>query len=86
MRSWNSPDLASYVAGNSLGGYELLTPEEEEEERIMLGLRCVSGARLEDGRAAPLVKDGLLVGLPDGFYRIPDDKFFISEYIIEKLL
>lgn len=86
MRSWNSPDLASYVAGNSLGGYELLTPEEEEEERIMLGLRCVSGARLEDGRAAPLVKDGLLVGLPDGFYRIPDDKLFISEYIIEKLL
>lgn len=86
VRSWNGSDLQAYLSGNSRGGYEILTDEEVSEENIMLGLRCASGASIPSSDADPLVAEGLLIPLSGGRYRIPADKFFISEYIIGRLL
>lgn len=85
-RSWNEADLGKYLSGKYQGGCEVLTPEEQEHERIMLGLRCSAGAVLPESKAVPLVGRGLLAKLPTGRYRIPEEKFFISEYIIRELL
>lgn len=86
MRSWNVPDLGKYIAGERCGGREILTFDEMREEDLMLGLRWAGGAEVPVSAAAPLVREGLLAPLPGGRYRIPPEKFFISEYIIRKLL
>lgn len=70
---------------------ETLSPEEEKEERIMLGLRTSDGIPESycDPRAVSrLVSEGCLEHSPADPYhvRIPEDKFFISDTIIGELI
>ncbi len=70
---------------------ETLTPQEESEERIMLGLRTSDGIpeRLCDSaKVLRLISEGCLERTsPDAAHiRIPEDKFFISDALIADLL
>ena len=62
-------------------------------EKIMLGLRTSSGVEetylMRNGAADAIVeaiRNGLLVRLPDGHLRIPEDRFFISDSIISEIV
>ena len=70
---------------------ETLTPQEEREEEIMLGLRTSDGIpeKLCDYRKVlGLIAEGCLERLSgdSGHVRIPEDKYFISDSIIEELI
>ena len=99
VRQWNNPDLAAYLeAGKSgdfsgVAGGEILTPEQIGLERLMLGLRTstgVSKAFLDSFCSreclSSVMEEGQLLLLPNGNFRIPENKFFISDSIISKLL
>ena len=101
IRSWNSEELASRDADGHLkswsSGQEKLTEDEAAEERIMLALRTADGIRPEDlhhcrkllGHDDTLVEEmleeGLLVQIGDHL-RIPEDRFFVSDDIISRLI
>lgn len=87
-RSWNKADLKAYIAAFSGEGKEnivsreLLTSEQMRMERIMLGLRTAEGVQrylLPEG-------DLPLVDLGNGYWRIPESDFFISDSIISSLI
>lgn len=83
-RSWNSQELSGWKSEE-----EVLSSEEAREERIMLGLRTAAG--IDAGLCDPalvdaLIAEGALVRLEDAMIRIPEDQFFISDGIIEKLI
>jgi oxygen-independent coproporphyrinogen-3 oxidase len=97
-RKWNNPDLMAYIdAGKSgdfsaVSGGEDLTEEQLGLERLMLGLRTSKGlsadflegyCSVEAIRSA--LDEGLLQFLDNGFVRIPEDNFFISDAIIANL-
>ncbi len=86
-RSWNSNTLDGYVSSQ-----ESLSVEDEKVETLMLALRTENGVdqdflygncREEDIRA--MVENGSLV--KEGRrYRIPEEKFFVSDRIIRDLI
>ena len=94
IRSWNEPDLKAYLKGEGpVRGSEVLDQEQIAMERIMLGLRTSAGIDesylLENGAAdavSAAIRNGLLVRLPDGHVRIPEDRFFISDSIISEIV
>lgn len=85
-RSWNSCGLASWTAGS-----ESIGPAEAREETIMLGLRTSDGIVPDVCDALTvdrLLSEGLLVRCGDAGsrVRIPEDRFFISDSIVEMLV
>lgn len=94
IRKWNEPDLKAYIKDlDSVRGSEILDQEQIAMEKIMLGLRTSAGVDqqylLENGEAGAVreaIKNGLLVHLPDGHLRIPEDRFFISDSIISEIV
>ena len=98
VRKWNNPDLGAYLqAGRngdfaSVQGGEVLTEEQFDLERFMLGLRTSKGLSPEE-----LLKvcseeflrkstaRGWLQLSDDGNFRIPEEYFFISDAIIAEL-
>ena len=96
IRRWNEPDLEKYLAAASAGdfasvrGYEALSEDQLAMERVMLGLRTAEGVPEQELRAYcrdldAAVASGSLVGPSDGNFRIPEDRFFISDTIISEL-
>ena len=97
-RQWNNPDLAAYIEAGKSGDFsavqdgEVLTADQLALERLMLGLRTSVGVQedfvhefcSEDG-VANAINEGNLQLLETGCYRIPEDKFFISDSIISNL-
>ena len=97
-RQWNNPDLAAYIEAGKSGDFsavqdgEVLTADQLALERLMLGLRTSAGVQKdfvhefcsEDG-VARAINEGHLQLLETGCYRIPEDKFFISDSIISNL-
>ena len=94
IRKWNEPDLKAYIKDlDSVLGLEILDQEQIAMEKIMLGLRTSAGVDesylLENGAPGAVreaIKNGLLVRLPDGRLRIPEDRFFISDSIISEIV
>ena len=98
VRQWNNPDLAAYLEAGKSGDFssvqdgEVLTADQLALERLMLGLRTSVGVQedfvhefcSEDG-VASAINEGHLQLLETGCYRIPEDKFFISDSIISNL-
>ena len=98
VRQWNNPDLAAYIEAGKSGDFsavqdgEVLTADQLALERLMLGLRTSVGVQedfvhefcSEDG-VANAINEGNLQLLETGCYRIPEDKFFISDSIISNL-
>ena len=98
IRSWNSQELARRdVSGNLLSWLpesEALSEREAAEETVMLALRTSHGLPLSLLRrlspSAP-IDDLLLAGSlqlipPEPRVRIPEDRFFVSDAIISRLL
>ena len=94
IRKWNEPDLKAYINDlDSVLDSEILDQEQISMEKIMLGLRTSAGVEesylLENGAPGAVceaIKNGLLVRLPDGHLRIPEDRFFISDSIISEIV
>lgn len=92
-RSWNIPDVGKYISlpCTEVSEYETLTDEDVTVEKIMLGLRKVSGLNLSDvpeldgARVCRLLDLGLLEKA-GGRIRIPEQHLFISDSIIRELL
>lgn len=99
FRSWNEGDLKKYLhaAVNAdfaqIRGGEVLTAEQIDMEKIMLGLRTSCGVDRaflqrccqEDILKAALA-DGRLTETSDGRLRIPESLFFVSDAIILDLV
>lgn len=86
-RSWNSEGVTSWERGT-----ELLTPEDEKVETIMLSLRTARGLEMAHARIICnqealecLLESGSLEER-DGRIRIPEDHFFVSDDIIRQLI
>ena len=93
-RQWNEPDLAAYLA-NPTGhqGQEELDAEQLALEKIMLALRTSDGidggfllACCGEARLKQALENGNLVVSGNGRYRIPEDRFFVSDNIILELV
>ena len=84
-RQWNPPSVEDYCSALEAshlpyGGGARLTSEDVYNEKIMLGLRTARGVSKE------LIKEpGILQDTGDT-YRIPRDKFFICDSIIDEYL
>lgn len=97
-RKWNNPDLLAYIDAGKSGdfsavtGGEDLTEEQLGLERLMLGLRTSKGLSIEFLEGFCSVEsirsarnEGRLQLLDNGFIRIPEDMFFVSDAIIADL-
>ena len=93
-RQWNEPDLAAYLE-NPTGhqGQEGLDAEQLSLEKIMLALRTSDGieggfllAFCGEERLKQALENGNLVVSDNGRYRIPEDRFFVSDNIILELV
>lgn len=98
MRSWNCADLGRYCKTterwSDKSDFELLSETDYFNEQIMLGLRKVEGfdtATLNQALFAKtkpvliqLIKTGDIIS-EGSFIRIPAEKLFISDSIMEKL-
>ncbi len=87
-RRANSRTLSGWTAS-----FETISPQEEREERIMLGLRTAEGigeSLCEEATVDRLVREGALVRKsgPGGEarIRIPEERFFVSDSIVEELI
>ncbi len=87
VRSWNTEKLTGYSRQN-----EILTPEDSKIERIMLSLRTSDGADAaflheccNADTLGRLLSEGVLVE-SQGRIRIPEDRFFVSDEIIQELI
>lgn len=98
-RSWNKPDLKAYLEAaracefTSVREGETLTPDQLVLEHLMLGLRTSEGlpesflrANCTGGALEKAMSAGHLVTAADGFLRIPESSFFISDAIISSLV
>ena len=94
VRSWNTPDIDAYVASRP-GGTENLSDQEVLEEKLMLGLRTVSGlamstlspverAQIKNTTLEELSRAGKLVVSEDNI-RIPKEELFVSDWIISQV-
>ena len=87
-RKANSQALADWTAS-----VETLSAQEEREERIMLGLRTSDGipeALCSPAAVSELIREGALNRFCDASsrprLRIPEERFFVSDSIIETLI
>jgi oxygen-independent coproporphyrinogen III oxidase len=83
-RRANSQTLSGWTPS-----FEILTPQEEREERIMLGLRTAGGiaeSLCDAGAVERLIAEGALVRTGNANIRIPEERFFVSDGIIEELI
>ena len=89
-RSWNSDSVLGY-----LPDYEILTEKEAIEERIMLSLRAARGIEADFLRKnadakiiSALCQAGSLelIGEEKERFRIPENRFFVSDDIISSLI
>lgn len=93
VRRWNIADMDRYIAGTAPIA-ETLTDEECIEEKLMLGLRICAGVSLDSIEASyrermkpaleHLSKAGNII-LCGSQIRIPSERLFISDWIIEQL-
>ena len=88
MRSWNTPALTGYTRSS-----EILSDEDRLVETVMLSLRTsrgIDGNYLRRTCKAEnvdrMVREGGLVLMEGGKYRIPEDHFFTSDAIIRELI
>lgn len=86
-RSWNSASWKGYESES-----EILTPEDERVETLMLSLRTAAGidenrlrSLAESSVVERLMSDGALVR-EGGNVRIPENRFFVSDEIIRELV
>ena len=86
-RITNTRSINKYLAGNYVLDSVLLSSKEILEYKIMLNLRKAEGISLEEVKLNidELLKDGLL-SKEDNRVRIPEDKWYISNEIIIKVL
>ena len=97
-RKWNNPSLSAYIEAGKSGDFtfvqegEELTAEQLGLERLMLGLRTSNGLPSDFLEAfcgkesiCNAIEEGHLLLLADGYIRIPEEKFFISDSIITNL-
>ena len=97
-RKWNNPDLLAYIEAGKSGdfshvqGGESLTAEQLNLERLMLGLRTSKGLPCDFLEAfcskevvQQTIAEGYLKLLENGYLRIPEEHFFISDSIIANL-
>ena len=83
-RSWNSQNVSSWESE-----YEYLSEEEAREESIMLGLRTSKGvaeALCDADAVEKLISESAIIRIGDAKIRIPENSFFISDSIIERLI
>ncbi|MBR3500384.1 MAG: radical SAM family heme chaperone HemW [Bacteroidales bacterium] len=78
-RSWNSESLTGWTRS-----FEVLSPEEIREEKIMLGLRTADG--IDDALLPGWKKHSDKLARVDSSLRIPEDKWFVADSIIADLL
>lgn len=94
LRSWNTPDIDAYIAARP-GGSERLSDCEVLEEKLMLGLRTVSGLpfsaltpaeqnQLKKTTLEDLSRAGKLI-VEDDSIRIPQRELFVSDWIISQV-
>jgi oxygen-independent coproporphyrinogen-3 oxidase len=79
--------IADYIAGMGEYNIETLTAADRRNELIMTRLRTAEGLpddALAPAEAAPLIARGLLVHTA-GRYRIPPEKFLLSDAVIAEL-
>lgn len=84
-RQWNNPSVEGYCSALESGilpssGSETLSDRDIYNERIMLGLRTARGVEKE------LISDQGILEKAGERFRIPRDKFFICDSIIEDYL
>ena len=96
-RSWNAPDIDSYICGKG-GGQETLSDLEVYEEKLMLGLRTTAGLDLTGLNAKELewlsqkmpVLERLsgtgMIEFSDSALRIPAEELFVSDWIVGELI
>ena len=97
-RCWNPEDLGEYIAKSATGwggeNMERLTDEEALEEKVMLGLRKISGVSLTEEEyrelrenAEHLAAKGLINLDPDlRHISVPREHLFISDSIIAQII
>ena len=93
-RRWNRPDLQAYIADPlSVQEHEELDGQQLALEKIMLGLRTsqgIDGAFLHEHCDADALADALATGnlvvVENGNIRIPENRFFISDNIISRII
>lgn len=96
LRSWNTPDIDAYLAGQPHGS-ETLSDREIYEEKLMLALRTVQGLSLaslttierellaqKEPVLEQLSKTGKILWNAD-YLRIPVRELFVSDSIIREL-
>lgn len=88
MRSWNTPALTGYTRSS-----EILSDEDRLVETVMLSLRTsrgIDGNHLrrvcDPDNVDRMVREGGLILMEGGKYRIPEDHFFTSDAIIRELI
>lgn len=85
IRSWNPSSIEEYCSALEAGklpagGSETLNERDVYNEKIMLGLRTAKGVE-----KSLIERPGILQDTGDA-YRIPRDKFFICDSVIEDFL
>lgn len=97
IRRWNLQDLRAYVNASKVEDFSIIREEEvlnSEQiflEKIMLGLRTSKGLEVEvletynPKMFNQLLEQGKLVKTKEGFIRIPESYFFVSDSIIASL-
>jgi len=84
-RLWNSCSLEGWEPSS-----EILSLCQCREEQLMLALRTSAGLPFSEidacSNAHRMLEDGVLVTGEDGNVRIPEDRFFVSDDIIEQLI
>ena len=88
-RFWNSNALTEYTSSE-----EILDPDAVRVETMMLALRTSRGieekwlrAHTDAATLDNLIENGALIpAAEDGYLRIPEDRFFVSDEIIRELI
>jgi len=92
-RRWNNTDLKAYLSAAKSGdfscvqGSEILSEQQWNEERVMLGLRTCEGipqSWIPEESLCKALSAGSLERC-DAFVRIPESKWFVSDDIILSL-
>lgn len=96
-RITNTRSISNYLKDKYIKEIENLTEEMKEEYEVILGLRLLKGINIDEYKKkynkelkdkynyADLLKENLLI-LKDGYLSIPEDKIYISNEIIVRLL
>ena len=99
VRQWNADSLERYMEAGDKGDFtavqerEVLDGEQVRLEKVMLGLRTSCGLpedMLRECCTEGAVDKALAVGdlerRPDGYVRIPESRFFVSDRVIANII